>query len=113
MGTFLKWFFAFISEMLQGFGMIFSGIFNGILQIFNIGNYIRIFKEYSPEFNALTWVLAILAIVIVVAIHAAIVMLVLFGLRKYVRFRHSIVSNEDLLEEIAVLQRRKRMRSWP
>ena len=106
MGTFLKWFFAFISEMLQGFGMIFSGIFNGILQIFNIGNYIRIFKEYSPEFNALTWVLAILAIVIVVAIHAAIVMLILFGLRKYVRFRHSIVSNEDLLEEIAVLQRR-------
>ena len=51
MGTFLKWFFAFISEMLNGFGKIFSGLWNGILQIFNIGNYIKIFKEYSPQFK--------------------------------------------------------------
>ena len=106
MGNFLKWFFAFVSEMLNGFGMIFSGLWNGILQIFNIGNYIKIFKEYSTEFNALTWVLAILAILVVVAIYVIIALLIILLIRKYVRFRHSIVSNEDLLEEIAVLQRR-------
>ena len=106
MGTFLKWFFAFISEMLNGFGKIFSGLWNGILQIFNINNYIKIFKEYSPEFDALTWVLSILAIIIVVAIYAGILFIIILGIRKYIRFRHSIVSNEDLLEEISVLQRR-------
>ena len=106
MGTFLKWFFAFISEMLNGFGMIFSGLWNGIVQIFNIGNYIKIFKEFSPQFGALGWILAILAILVVLAIYAAIAFLIILAVRKYVRFRHSLVSNEDLLEEIAVLQRR-------
>ena len=33
-------------------------------------------------------------------------MLIIMAIRKYVRFRHSIVSNEDLLEEISVLQKR-------
>ena len=106
MGTFLKWFFAFISEMLNGFGMIFSGLWNGVLQIFNISNYIKIFKEYSPQFGALGWVLAVLAILIVMAIYVGIAMLIVLGVRKYIRFRHSLVSNEDLLEEISVLQRR-------
>ena len=45
MNGFLKWFFAFISEMLKGFGMIFSGIGNGFVQIFNIKNYVDIFKS--------------------------------------------------------------------
>jgi hypothetical protein len=92
--------------MLNGFGMIFSGLWNGIVQIFNIGNYIKIFKEFSPQFGALGWILAILAILVVLAIYAAIAFLIILAVRKYVRFRHSLVSNEDLLEEIAVLQRR-------
>ncbi len=106
MNGFLKWFFAFISEMLKGFGMIFSGIGNGFVQIFNIKNYVDIFKAYSTDFGAIGWVLSIIAIVVVAAIYALIIFLIILGLRKYVRFRHSIVSNEDLLEEISVLQRR-------
>ena len=44
MNGFLKWFFVFISEMLKGFGMIFGGLWHGIVQVFNIKNYISIFK---------------------------------------------------------------------
>ena len=105
MNGFLKWFFVFISEMLKGFAQIFSGLWNGLKQIFNIKNYINIFKTYSTDFGALGWILAVLAIVVVIAIYALVVFLIIFGIRKYVRFRHSIVSNEDLLEEIAHLQR--------
>ena len=36
MNGFLKWFFAFISEMLKGFAMIFKGLWEGIKHIFNI-----------------------------------------------------------------------------
>ena len=53
MNGFLKWFFVFMSSMLAGFGQIFKGLWNGIKQIFNIKNYIRIFKTYSADFGAL------------------------------------------------------------
>ena len=105
MNSFLKWFFVFISEMLKGFAQIFSGLWNGLKQIFNIKNYISIFKTYSTDFGALGWILAVLAIIVVVAIYVLIVFIIIFAIRKYIRFRHSIVSNEDLLEEIAHLQR--------
>ncbi|MCR4927506.1 MAG: hypothetical protein K5927_05945 [Lachnospiraceae bacterium] len=106
MGGFLQWFFAFMSEMLKGYGMMFSGIGNGFVQVFNIKNYIDIFKQHSTSFGAGDWILAILAIILVVAVYVLIVMLIIMCVRKYIRFRHSIVSNEDLLEEISTLQRR-------
>ena len=106
MNEFLKWFFAFISEMLKGYADIVKGFGHGIKQIFNIKNYINIFKEHSQDYSALSWVLSILAIIIVIAIYALIFMMIILGIRKYIRFRHSIVSNEDLLEEIGELQRK-------
>ena len=105
MAGFLKWFFVFISEMLKGFAMIFSGLWNGIKQIFNIKNYIKVFKSYSTDFGALGWVLSILAIILVAAVFVLIGVIIIIAVRKYIRFRHSIVSNEDLLEEIADRQR--------
>ena len=105
MDNFLKWFFEFISEMLKGFEIIFQGIGRGIIKIFNIKNYIKIFKTHSAKFSTAEWILAILAIVIVAAVYLLAFLLVIMVVRKYVRFRHSIVSNEDLLEEISVLQR--------
>ncbi|MBP1533317.1 MAG: hypothetical protein J6I46_12425 [Ruminococcus sp.] len=105
MNTFLKWFFVFISEMLKGFAMIFTGLWNGIKQIFNIKNYIEIFKTYSKDFGALGWILSVLAIILVAAVFFLIGLMIVLAVRKYIRFRHSIVSNEDLLEEIADLQR--------
>lgn len=59
--------------MLAGFGQIFKGLWNGIKQIFNIKNYIRIFKTYSADFGALGWILSVLAIIVVVAIFVLII----------------------------------------
>ena len=106
MNGFLKWFFAFMSEMLKGYASIIRGFGSGLKQIFNIKNYINIFKEYSQDYSALSWVLSILAIILVVAIYALILFMIVLAVRKYIRFRHSIVSNEDLLEEISDLQRK-------
>ena len=106
MDNFLKWFFAFISEMLQGFALIFTGLWKGIIQIFNIGRYVELFKEYSVGFGPFEWILSILAILLVIAVFALFIFIIVLVIRKYLRFRHSIVSNEDLLEEISVLQQR-------
>ncbi|MBR1739701.1 MAG: hypothetical protein IJ737_05345 [Ruminococcus sp.] len=105
MNGFLRWFFVFISEMLKGFALIFRGIGRGILQIFNIKNYINIFKTYSTDFSVLSWILAVLAIIVVAGIYLLVAFIIILAVRKYIRFRHSIVSNEDLLEEISNLQR--------
>ncbi len=105
MSNFLEWFFVFISEILKGFASIFKGFWEGIKQIFNIKNYITIFKAHSESFGVLEWILAILSIILVVAIFALIIFMIILAVRKYIRFRHSLVSDEDLLEEIGVLQR--------
>ena len=94
-----------MSAMLTGFGQIFKGLWNGIKQIFNIKNYIKIFKTYSADFGVLGWVLSVLAIIVVAAIFVLIIFMIVLAVRKYIRFRHSIVSNEDLIEEISDLQR--------
>lgn len=105
MNGFLKFFFAFISEMLKGYTEIFRGLRDGFKQIFYIPHYVDIFKEHTRGMGALEMVLTILSVIIVIAIYVLILAIIFFAVRKYVRFRHSIVSNEDLLEEIAALQR--------
>lgn len=105
MNGFLKFFFAFISEMLKGYTEIFRGLRDGFRQIFYIPHYVDIFKEHTRGMGALGMVLTIISVIIVIAIYVLILAIIIFAIRKYVRFRHSIVSNEDLLEEIAALQR--------
>ncbi len=106
MNYFLKWFFAFITEILEGFGKIFSGLWNGLKQIFNLPEYISMFKEYSKSFSVAEWILAVVSVIMVTAVFVLLIFVIVLMIRKYIRFRHSIVSNEDLLEEIADLQRK-------
>ena len=82
--------------MLDGYATIFKGIGLGIVQIFNVPAYVDIFKQYSTEFGAVGWILSILSILIVVAIHVLIIWLIIMGIRKYIRFRHTIGRNEAL-----------------
>ena len=106
MGAFLDWFFEFMTTMLKdGVLRVFSGIFWGIIQIFNIPDYISIFNSHSEEFSAIEWVLSIFAMIVIFLIWILIIVLIIFGLRKYFRFRRSIVGNEDLLEELADMHR--------
>ncbi|MGN0536844.1 MAG: hypothetical protein ACI4M3_02570 [Acutalibacteraceae bacterium] len=106
MGDFFEWFFAFVTEILGGFAKIFIGLWDGLKQIFNVPEYIEIFKKYSENFGILGWVLSIIAILVVIAIFGLLIFIIVLMIRKYIRFRHSLVSNEDLLEEIADLQRK-------
>ena len=88
MNGFLKWFFVFISEILKGFESIFRGLWDGLIQIFNIGEYIKIFGDYSVDFGVLDWILAILSVVIVAAIFLLAIFLIILLIIKYIRFRH-------------------------
>ena len=105
MNSFLEWFFVFVSQILKGFATIFTGLFEGVKQIFNFEEYVRIFKEHSEDFGVGGWILAVLSIVIIAAIFILAAVLIVMAIRKYIRFRHSIVSDEDVIEELGTLQR--------
>lgn len=105
MDGFLSWFFAFMTNMLQGIGEVFSGIFFGIVKTFNIATYVRQFSEYAASFTLLDWIFSVLAVIIVLAIWVLIFYMLSLLIRKYLRFRKSIVGQEDILEELADMHR--------
>ncbi len=103
MDGFLSWFFAFITTMLGGVWQIFSNLFLGLVQIFNFPVYFDQLSQYSDDFGVLGWILAVFSFILTFAIWAGLIFLAILGIRKYIRFRKTLVGNEDLLEEIADL----------
>ncbi|MDD4125768.1 MAG: hypothetical protein PHW77_08625 [Eubacteriales bacterium] len=106
MDEFLSWFYAFMSSMLiDGVWKIISNLFKGLVQIFNFPAYFEQMGRYSEHFSILEWICAILAFILVYSIWFIIIFLIVLLVRKYIRFRRSIVSNDDLLEELSNLHR--------
>ena len=103
MDGFLSWFFAFMTTMLGGLWQIASNFFLGLVQIFNFPLYFDQLSQYQGDFGVLGWILAIFCFILVFAIWAGLIFLIVLGARKYIRFRKTLVGNEDLLEEIADL----------
>ena len=100
----------FIAEFLNQFFIkgvwgIFKGIGLGIANIFNVPEYVAIFKSWSGDFTAVDWILAILAVVATVAVLVAAVILVVVLIKKYVRVRKTLVDQEELLNEVGNLNR--------
>lgn len=106
MNTFLKYFYEVLSQFFSGFISIFKGFVEGFKQIFNFKAYIALAKSYKGDFNGSEWVLFGISVLLMLAFIALIVFLVLFIVRKYIRFRKTIVEQESMLEEISDLNGR-------
>ena len=102
LATFIK---DFIGVLIDGVVAIFKGIFGGIAQMFNIPAYIDVFKQHSGGFNAGAWILAILVAIVAFALLLGLIFLVYLLIRKYIRFRESLVSKEEVLNEMGRLNR--------
>ncbi len=103
MGVFVK----FLSDFLATFfGSLWSGIagfFMGLVGMFNVKRYVEIFKLYSGDFDVVAWILAILVVVLLVAALGALGFVIYLLIRKYVRIRTTLVSQEELLNEVGKL----------
>ena len=102
---FLTWFKKFFSHMLGGLLTIFKGIFYGFVDIFDFSYYFKLWSEESASFGVADWIFSVLAFILTFAVWAGVVFLIVIGIRKFVRFRKTLVGNEDLLEEISELHR--------
>ena len=101
MQTFLPFLYDFLKVF---FGNLWQGIVH-LVNVFNIPAYIGAFKTHYQSFTAMDWVLAVLTVIVVLALLAAIIWLIYLVIRKYIRFRETLVSKEDMLEEIGNLNR--------
>ena len=106
MKTFLKYFYEVLSQFFSGFISIFNGIVDGFKKIFNFKMYIQIARNYKGDFNVGEWVLFGISLLLLLALIALVIFLVLFIIRKYLRFRKTIVEQESMLEEISDLNGR-------
>ncbi len=103
MDTFFRFLYEFLSQFFSGFIAFFKGIKTGLINMFNIPEYVAIVGFYKDDFSTPEWILVSLAIICIVAIVFGIGFLIYFLIRKYLRFRKTLVEQESLLEEVASL----------
>ena len=103
MDNFLQWFFSFITTMFKGVWNGIKSFFLGIVAIFNFPAYFGMLGNYN--FQWYEWIFIVLSIILVYAFWAGLIFLIVILIRKYIRFRKTVVGKEDLLEEIADLNR--------
>lgn len=100
---FLTWFKSFLGNMLDGVLMVLKGIVLGIAKIFNMPYYFKLWADEGVNFGVVDWIFSIISFILAFGVWAGVIFLIVLGVRKYARFRRTIVGNEDLLEEIANL----------
>lgn len=105
MKTFFKFLYEFLSQFFMGFYEFWKGLLLGIRTSFNIPAYIKIVGRYKSDFNISEWVLFGIASLIVLALLFAFVMFIVYLIKKYLKFRKTIVEQESMLEEIATLNK--------
>lgn len=105
MNTFIRFLYEFMSVFFSGLGKIFFGFVNGIVQMFNFREYAYVIEFYRKDFGIGEWLLVVLAVVVLLVMLGLIVLLIWFIIRKYIRFRKTLVEQESMLEEIGNLNR--------
>jgi hypothetical protein len=103
MNTFLRFFYEFISIFIDGLVLVFKGIINGLSEMANYNNYMKVLNSYKDSFEGPEWLFVGLVIAIFVIIIGLVVLLIFFGIRKFIKLRKSKLNQEELLDEIADL----------
>lgn len=102
---FQVWFRLFFGNMLDGILMVIKGLFYGIVKVFDFPYYFRLWANEGTSFGAADWILSVLAFLLSMLVWVFLFFLAGLGVRRFVRYKHSLAAGEDLLEEISNLQR--------
>ena len=106
MDTYVRFLYEFLDAFFAGLKTILVGLVEGIKQLFDIPGYVHLIKEYRNDFSVQEWVLVAIAVAAVALILILTVLLVYLILRKYIRFRKTLVEQESMLKEVADLNKR-------
>jgi len=100
METYGRFLFEFLNQFFSGFGEILGGLGKGIANIFNFSAYYEIVKHYANDFQQSEWILTGLAIICMVVVIGSILGIIIFFLKKHLRWRKKIINQEELLNQI-------------
>lgn len=100
METYGRFLFEFLHQFFSGFGEILGGLGKGIVNIFNFSAYYAIVKHYANDFNQSEWFLTGLAIICMLIVIGSIIGIIIFFLKKHVKWRRKIINQEELLNQI-------------
>ncbi len=103
MDTFLRFLYEFLGQFFGGFLTIATAIADAVMQIFDFRSYLKILNFYKDDFNGAEWVFIVIAIILMLLVVAGIIFLVVLLVKKYIRFRKTLVEQEELLDEVADL----------
>lgn len=106
MDTYVRFLYEFLNAFFAGLKTIIFGFINGIKQIFDIPAYVHLIKEYRNDFSVQEWILVSIAILAVALILILTIFLIGLLLRKYIRFRKTLVEQESMLKEVADLNKK-------
>ena len=106
MKTFIQYLYEILSQFFSGFVSIFKGIISGIKRTFDFGAYVKIATRYKGDFNIGEWVLFGISVFVLLVFVGLIVLLIVFLVKKYIKFRKTIVEQESMLDEISDLNGR-------
>lgn len=106
MGGIFKFLGDFLDQLfVKGFWGIIKGFGLGIANIFNVPKYVNIFRQYAGTLGVGGIILGALCCLLVLALLAGIILLLVMLIKKYLRFRKTVVNQEELLNEVATLNR--------
>ncbi|MBQ6477478.1 MAG: hypothetical protein IJI43_03495 [Bacilli bacterium] len=105
MDTFIRFLYEFMSVFFGGLIRIFQGFISGVSQMFDISGYASVVNSYRDEFKLSEWILVVIAIIVIIILLALIVLILWFIIRKYLKFRKTVIEQESMLEEIGNLQK--------
>ena len=105
MDTFIRFLYEFMSVFFKGLGMMVTGFFKGIIQMFKIPEYLYIIEFYRKDLKVGEWVLVIIAIIAMIILLGLIVLLFVFLIKKVFKFRKTLVEQESMLQEIGELNK--------
>ncbi len=103
MDTFFRFIYEFLGQFFGGFLTIISSCAEAIVQIFDFREYLKIINFYKDDFSGPEWVFVVIAILLLLIIVGGLAFLMFLLVKKYIRFRKTIVEQEELLGEVATL----------
>ena len=108
MDTYVRFLYEFLDQLFGGVVEAVKDFFLGILQMFDVRSYASLIKNYSADFTGGEWFLVVIAIICTMLLLALFIFCIYFLVRKYIRFRKTLVEQESLLEELADLHKQVR-----
>ena len=103
METFTRFLYEFLAQFFSGITSIARGLWNGIVQIFNINAYKEILMAYKNDLTAPEWVLVVIVTFLLLLFITMLIALIYLIFRKYFKFRKQAIKQEEMLDEVAEL----------